>query len=136
MKNIIILLLIGFLTNCTSLRYGNFTQASHGVFELMAKDTAAQLGHVYPPAKNRLCLSQKVSDPFGMRLIELLRKQGFGVMEKANSSREANFFYVVDEPIPRSLYRVSVFVGEQSLSRAYSLQHGVLAPVSSWSHKE
>lgn len=136
MKNIIVLLLMGCLSSCTSLRYGNFTQASPGVFDLMAKDTAAQLGHVYPPAKNRLCLSQKVTDPFGMRLIDLLRKKGFGVMEKTNSSRDANFFYVVDEPIPRHLYRVSVFVGGQSLSRAYGLQNSVLVPASSWSHKE
>ncbi|KTC71805.1 conjugal transfer protein TrbH [Legionella birminghamensis] len=136
MKPFLLLLCISCLASCTSLRYGNFTQLPpHGV-ERMARDTALELSHVYPPAKNRLCLSQSIADPFGLQLIEGLRQKGFAVMEKTTSSREANFSYVVDAPIASHLYRVSVFVGERSLSRAYRLYHGELVPVSGWTVQE
>lgn len=136
MKCILMFLLACCLESCARLDYGNFTQASAGVFDLMAKDTAAQLSHVYPPAKNRFHISQKINDPFGIRLIKILRQKGFGIVEKTNAPSEANFFYVVDEPVSHHLYRVSVYVGGQSLSRAYGIQNGVLVPVSAWSHRE
>ncbi|WP_428413348.1 conjugal transfer protein TrbH, partial [Legionella sp.] len=133
---LIIVLLMCWLSGCARLEYGNFTHAPMGAYELMAKDAAAQIGHVYPPAKNRFHLSQTIRDPFGMKLIELLRQKGFGVIEQSATRSEANFFYVVDEPIPPHLYRVSIFVGSQSLSRAYGIHNAVLVPISPWSRKE
>lgn len=124
------------MSGCARLDYGNFTHAPMGAYELMAKDAAAQIGYLYPPAKNKFYLSQKIRDPFGIKLIELLRQKGFGVIEKSTTPSGPNFFYVVDEPVARHLYRVSVYIGDQSLSRAYGIHNGVLIPVSPWSRKE
>ncbi|VEB31247.1 Conjugative transfer protein TrbH [Legionella pneumophila] len=45
------------------------------------------------------------------------------------------FFYVLDELKPQS-YRVSLFVGMQTLSRVYAKNHENIIPVSAWTHKE
>ncbi len=64
-----------------------------------------------------------------------MRKKGYGLIEKV-SRQEANFFYVVDELEGSHLYRVSLFIGAQSLSRVYAQTNDRLAPVSSWTYKE
>ncbi|MCC5791328.1 MAG: conjugal transfer protein TrbH [Legionellaceae bacterium] len=136
MKRISVLILTIFLSSCASMRYGNFTQASPSKDSYLAKDAVSQLTRVYPPARNTFCISQKVCDRFGINLIHEMRKKGYGIVENVCPRNKANFFYVVDETEPNRLYRVSIFVGAQVLSRAYAKTNGKLAPVSPWSHKE
>lgn len=136
MKKSCILLLTILLSSCASMRYGNFTDVSQNKDVYLAKDAASQLTRVYPPARNTFCISQKVCDGFGIRLIQEMRKKGYGVVENVRPRQKANFFYVVDEAEPGRLYRVSLYIGPQTLSRVYAKTNGKLTPISPWSHKE
>jgi hypothetical protein len=118
------------------MRYGNFTDISQSKDAYLVKDTVSQLVNVYPPAKNIFFLSQKVCDGFGIKLLQAMRKKGYGIIENVRQSQKANFFYVVDEVEPRNLYRVSLYIGAKTLSRVYAKSNSKLAPVSPWSYKE
>lgn len=134
MKKISVLLTALLLTSCASTRYGNFTQLSQSRDDYLAADAATQLSRVYPPAQNTFCIGQRATDGFGINLVQSLRKKGYGVNENQCSKNKANLFYVLDELEP--LYRVSLFVGVQTLSRVYAKDHEKIIPVSAWTHKE
>ncbi|AUH71141.1 conjugal transfer protein TrbH [Legionella sainthelensi] len=136
MKNLCVLFLVIFLSNCASMQYGNFTVASQSKDIYLANDAASQLTQVYPPAQNTFYISQKVSDGFGINLIHELRNKGYGVIESVQPRQKANLFYVVDEVRKGSLYRVSLYVGSQTLSRVYVKTKEQIAPASLWSIKE
>ncbi len=123
--------------------------------ERLAQDTVTRMEALYPPAHTRLALTHPATDAYGVALIEALRRKGYGVMEsrvntRMNPStrddmpvavtpavREGQpFGYVVDGPFEPRLYRVTVFIGSQSLSRAYRMgQHG-FAQAGAWVRKE
>ena len=44
--------------------------------------------------------------------------------------------YVVDGPFEPHLYRITVFIGSQSLSRVYRMDEQVLAQAGAWVRKE
>ncbi|KTD03994.1 conjugal transfer TrbH protein [Legionella geestiana] len=136
MKKISLLLLIVLLSSCTTMRYGNFTAPSQGKDIYLAQDAVMQITRIYPPAQNTFRLNQKVTDGFGMNLIHEMRKKGYGVIENVQPRQNANFFYVVDELEPGQLYRVSLYINTQALSRLYESRKNQLTPVSAWSHKE
>ncbi|MFO8834968.1 conjugal transfer protein TrbH [Legionella pneumophila serogroup 1] len=136
MKKLSILFLVIVLSSCANMQYGNFTVASQSKDIDLAKDAASQLTEVYPPAQNTFYISQKISDGFGINLIHEMRSKGYGVIENVQPRQKANLFYVVDEVRKGSLYRVSLYVGSQTLSRVYIKTKEQFAPVSPWSHKE
>ena len=136
MKKLISILVMVLLSSCSSMRYGNFTQISQDKDEVLAKDAVNRLAKVYVPARTTFTLSHKAHDGFGEKIIENLRKNGYGVVETASHQKPANFYYVVDESNKNEVYRVSLFVGDQVYSRAYLVKEDVLAPISAWSHKE
>jgi len=136
MKRLSLLLLIILLSSCTTLRYGNFTAPSEGRNVYLAQDAVRQLTRIYPAAQNTFCLNQKVTDGFGRSLIQEMRKKGYGVIENVQHKQKANFFYVVDEIELGQLYRVSLYINSQALSRLYDSNKSQFVPVSAWSHKE
>ncbi|NCT57180.1 MAG: conjugal transfer protein TrbH [Legionella sp.] len=136
MKKLSVLVFVVFLSSCTSMQYGNFTVASPSNDAYLATDAASQLARVYPPARYTFRISQKICDGFGRHLIQAMRTKGYGVIENTHARKQANFFYVVDETERDHLYRVSLYVHHESLSRMYAKTHGKLAPISPWSHKE
>ena len=136
MKTLYVLLLTILLSSCVTTRYGNFTKSSEGKDIYLAKDAVSQLTKLYPPAHNTFCISQKVCDGFGMNLIEEMRKKGYGVVEQIKPKQKGNFFYVLDETEPHHIYRLSLYIHSQSLSRMYARTNGKLSPISPWSYKE
>lgn len=136
MKELSVLLLAVLLSSCASMRYGNFTPISHGRDAYLAADATAQLIRVYPPAQNTFCMGQRVRDNFGINLVHDLRKEGYGVIENHCAKNKANFFYVLDAIESQRLYRVSLFIGMQTLSRVYAKSHGKIFPVGEWTYKE
>lgn len=136
MKKLNLLLLAMLLSSCASMRYGNFTPVSQSRDIYLAQDTASQLMRIFPPAQNTFCIGQKISDGFGIRLIHEMRNLGYGVIENKCSKQKANFFYVVDEIQSSNHYRVSLYIGPQTLSRVYVKTNDTIRPVSDWTHKE
>lgn len=136
MKKLSLILLMILLSSCTTMRYGNFTAQAEGRNVYLAQDAVQQLIRIYPPAQNTFCLNQKVTDGYGRSLIQEMRKKGYGVIENVQQKQKANFFYVVDEIELGQLYRVSLYINSQALSRLYDSNKNQLAPVSAWSHKE
>ena len=125
--------------------------------EKLAQDTVMRMETLYPPAHTYLALTHPATDPYGLALIEALRGKGYGVMDyrvntritpstrddmsvaaQPSVSREVGlpFGYVVDGPFEPRLYRVTVFIGSQSLSRAYLMDEQAIAQAGAWVRKE
>ena len=147
--------LAGCTTTPTSA-YGNFTQsAPAAVHKTVADDAVKQLAALYPPASTRLDLQQATPDAFGSRLVESLRAKGYALLEFKPGSQTAASLntvtgtateraagagkplrYILDQ-LDANLYRLTLQVGDQSLSRAYALaQSGTLHPAGAWVRKE
>ena len=133
--------------------YGNFAQeAPAGYDRTVAEDAVRQLTVVYPPANTRFDLQQPTPDPFGTWLTQSLRAKGYAVQEAASTpiaqgraargeggmaSGTPTVFplrYVFDRAA--DLYRVTLLVGDQSLTRAYLAQNGAIHPAGAWVRKE
>ena len=125
--------------------------------ERLAQDTVTRMEALYPPAHTRLALTHPATDAYGVALIEALRRKGYGVMESRANTRTTlttrddkpspvepvvnkqegiPFRYVVDGPFEPRLYRITVFIGSQSLSRAYRMDQHVFAQAGAWVRKE
>lgn len=124
--------------------YGHFAASPAAVDEFIAADAVKQLTAIYPPAKTRLTLAQPTPDPFGRALVRGLRQQGYALRELAphgaKPSRSAEsgltLAYVLDDTGSLSLYRLTLHIGSQALSRAYRLESGTGVPASDWTRRE
>jgi hypothetical protein len=99
----------------------------------LSADTVKQLVALYPPARTRFHLGQPTPDAYGSALVEALRARGYALVEfkpgtapQAGSAEAAaatapglNLHYLLDTAASPNLYRITVMVGQQSLSRAY-----------------
>jgi len=144
---------LGGLVGCATPElpaHGNFTQsAPAGIHQTLADDAARQLVVVYPPASTCLDLQQATPDAFGSLLVESLRAKGYALLEfKAGSKTAASpgtdraagagkpLRYILDQ-LDANLYRLTLRVGDQSLTRAYlATQSGTLHPAGVWLRKE
>ncbi len=127
------------------------------LMERLAHETVTRMEDLYPPAHTRLTLTHPATDAYGLALIEALRQKGYGVMESrattrttfstredmqrpvepvVNTNEGIPLRYVVDGPFEPRLYRLTVFIGNQSLSRVYRLDEQMLAQAGAWVRKE
>ncbi len=162
MRRLTLVLWIGLVlagcVNAGPYGYAVTGNISPSMLERLAQDTVAKMEAVYPPALTRLTLMHPATDPFGIALTETLRRKGYGVRETRGdtaaipSTREEQlariehpivthdeglpFRYVVDGPFEQRLYRVTVFIGNQSLSRAYRMDEQAMAQAGAWVRKE
>lgn len=109
----------------------------------IATDAVQQLASLYAPAHTALALQQPTSDPFGQALVQGLRARGYQVAEyvPANPREDAPrpqagtpLRYVLDAA--GDIYRLTLFVGDQAISRPYTAQAGSFTPAGAWSRKE
>lgn len=138
-------LLLASLAGCAiNQPYGNFTQNSPAVYDQkMADDAVAQLVAVYPPASTRFDLLHLTPDTFGLTLVKSLRAKGYALLEFEPAAKAAPqtapslpLRYVLDQVPGSNLYRVTLLVGNQSLTRAYASQDGSVYPAGVWVRKE
>jgi type IV secretion system protein TrbH len=157
-KTAFLALLVVGLAGCATTApstYGNFTQSAPAAFnQTMADDAVKQLVAVYPPASTRFDLQHATPDAFGSSLVESLRAKGYALLEfkpaaQASGASAATdaaatapatagkpLRYILDQA-ESNLYRVTLLVGNQSLTRAYSAaQNGTLYPAGAWVRKE
>ena len=130
------------LAGCASTApYGNFaTHPPAGLEERIAADTVKQLVALSPPARTRFHLGQPTPDAYGSALVEALRARGYALMEFKEAAPATapalSLHYVLDAATSPNLYRVTVTVGQKSLSRAYLAQSDRVAPAGAWVRKE
>lgn len=154
--------ILSCLTGCgttstnTSGGYGNFIPSAPAAHEKqLADDAARQLQLLYPPASTRLDLRQSAPDGFGKQLVETLRSQGYAVQElppavgptpaashaapaasATDTSASIPFNYVLDSMTSPQLYRVTLVLGSQTITRAYVPQSEAVHPAGAWARKE
>lgn len=140
-------LVIG-LNGCAAGPYGNFvshasTPASFN--QTLVADTMKQLVALYPPASTRFDFDQSTTDdPFGTALMGSLRAHGYAITElKTTAAKNTNqsaapsiLHYVLDEPVSTNLYRITVLVGPESITRAYLMKNNTIAPAGAWVRRE
>jgi len=146
----IVLLLVG-LSGCatTQSKFGNFLPPTSADYnKTMAEDAVKQLLILYPPASTRFNLQQTTPDNFGITLVESMRAKGYALMEirpelpsQRNSEAQnpptgLSLRYVLDQVDSLNLYRVTLLVGNQSMTRAYLVQDSTVHPAGLWSRKE
>jgi hypothetical protein len=153
----VLLTLAGCGTTATR-QYGNFANNPAAYDRKIAADTVKQLLTLYPPAKTRFNLQQPTPDPFGAALVDGLRANGYELREyqaaaaipsgepraapdkggKAGSQQATalDLGYVLDQQAGNALYRVTVRIGEQSLTRPYMARNDALVPAGYWVRKE
>ena len=135
-------LLVMALAGCASTApYGNFaTHPPVGLEQKIAVDTAKQLVALYPPARTRFHLGQPTPDAYGSALVEAARAKGYALVEFKEAAPATapglSLHYVLDAVASPNLYRVTVMVGQKSLSRAYLAQNNRVAPAGAWVRKE
>jgi len=124
-------------------RVGNYSELSSTVVQAdLVSDATKQLMVLYPPAKSHFTIQQPTTDAFGSGLVDRMRDKGYAVQEssKEKATVTANdglpLGYVVDRLDDASLYRVTLLIGAQTLSRAYVVSDGAVTPAGSWSRKE
>lgn len=134
-------------------QYGRFGNIGADYELQLASESLEQLKTVYPAASTRLNVRQTTPDAYGVSLIAGLRNNGYAVSEYAGAAPArgterpeqmtrdqradagVELKYIVDHPDP-DLYRVTLFVGTQSISRAYTTDRGKLRPAGGWVRRE
>lgn len=143
MKRLLVMIgLIFLLSGCASMQYGNYVAISADFSDAMARDSVKQIAQLYPPARTRFILRQSIKDRYGLTLIDMLRKRGYSIVESASPLNQQStlsavpMFYLIDMPIPNKLYRVTLVIGQQSISRAYDISNASLQLTGLWSKRE
>jgi hypothetical protein len=148
MRKIALPVLLAAVAGCgTSSKpasYGGFAAASPAFEKKMADDAVKKLVTLYPPAVTRFELQHAAADPFGTSLVASLRAQGYALQERKPATKDgANgkdssraLSYVFDQPAGTDLYRITLTIDAQSLSRVYLARDGSVAPAGYWVRKE
>lgn len=137
----------------TSEPYGNFIHAPTKLGEkAMANDVAGKIAMLYPPARTSIKMRQATPDAFGATLTTALRGKGYALAEFVPGQRTTDptskaaatpaktsdlaVAYLVDQPMETGVYRVTVLLNDESLSRVYQAKDGNLVPAGYWVRKE
>jgi hypothetical protein len=151
MRKLASLVLLAGLAGCAMLHkpaptpYGSFTAgASAADDKKVVDDAVTKLAALYPPALTRFSLRHAATDPFGSALVATLREKGYALQEykatrKSGATDKGNsrtLSYVFDQPAGTDLYRVTLTIDDQSLSRVYRAKDGSVAAAGYWVRKE
>jgi type IV secretion system protein TrbH len=157
--------LISLLSGCVATPYyGNYVETDSTTYnQVIAGDVVGQMVQLYPPANTKFNLQHSSEDAFGAALIQNLRVSGYAVQENkpsklyTNSPHQINIksdankrpvrnkvtvkpeagttlAYILDET--SDVYRLSVMVDDQILTRAYRPYKESIYPAGSWVRKE
>jgi type IV secretion system protein TrbH len=143
------LILVLFLAGCATngaLPYGNRLNPTAQAYNReIAADTVKKLVALYPPAGTTIGLKQATTDNYGGSLVGLLREKGYAILEytpmtdepaKENINSFISLNYIIDQVPSMALYRATLFINGQPLSRVYTSDKGVLQAAGSWVRKE
>lgn len=129
MKNLVLVAVVSFLPlvfGCGAQKqFGNFTQVDS---QSLVNDTLTVLLATYPPAQTRLNLFHEVNDTYGSKLVRALRTHGYAISEHSDKPKDKyaetgmRFGFILDEFRPEKEYSLTLFVGDDILSRSYAVR--------------
>lgn len=120
----------------------------------IAADSVRQIESSYPAASTRLQLHQPATDTYGAVLKDTLRLRGYAVQEGSQQPHAADashpkavpashaetrtvpLAYLIDLVPQPKLYRVTLYLGGQTVTRGYIAQGDKLHPASVWVRRE
>ncbi len=146
--HILILVLLFVLSGCSTTQYGNYVQNDSSTHnQIMASDAAHRLLQLYPPASTRFNMRHATEDSFGVAFLGYLRSGGYAVHEheqqleltetnddSAQGNENIALAYILDES--SEIYRLSLMVDEQKLTRAYSPHEDTIYAAGHWLRME
>ena len=126
------------LAGCAFQRQGNVANVPPDVGQKIAAVTVRQLVAVFPPGRTQFAIETGGNDPFGATLVQMLRRRGYGMRDGKGepADRALSLSYIVDSPIAKDQYRVTVAAGGQSLTRFFVVDRGNVVPASPWALRE
>lgn len=146
-KAFVLSLLLAALAGCVipPPSHGNFienTTASND--QKMAADAVNQLLALFPPAGTTFNLQQVTPDVFGSTLVGSLRQKGYALLEfkpapqpqEMPPAKGFSLGYILDKAMDSNIHRVTLQIGNQTLTRAYVMQAGSVHAAGSWVRKE
>lgn len=144
MRQVFIVVLALVMSGCATMgNYGSFLPEDQKVVEVkIADDAVKQLIELYPPAKSRFNMKHEAKGVFGITLVRKLRDAGYAVEEftKSEAAVAAGdglaLGYILDVAGAPDFYRLTMMVGDQSISRPYMRQGTEVLPAGYWARKE
>lgn len=142
----ILMLILLLLSGCATTQYGNHVQNDSSTHNnVMASDAAYQLLQLYPPASTRFELQHVAEDSFGVAFVEYLRGDGYAVQEykqekfattdtAETDNKGIALAYILDDA--SDIYRLSLSVDGQRLTRAYTPDQDKILPAGHWLRME
>lgn len=128
----------------TQQQYGNFTEMDS---QSLANDAVAMMLATYPPAQTRLNMLHEPNDAWGGKLVRILRTHGYAVAEYSDKPGEKDkyaeggvrFGFILDEYRPEKEYNLTLFIGDDIMSRSYALRGSgdskILVGLGHWSRR-
>ncbi len=139
-KFIFSILILVVVSGCTMTgNYGNFVENTGLNSQQIASDSVTKIAELHPPAKTTLEIQQPATDRFGIALTQGLRDRGFAIVEyqgTAVQNNGLNLNYVLDQLQGTALYRVTIVLGSQSITRPYTVTSSGVVPAGAWVRKE
>lgn len=130
-----VLLVVVVIVGCgATAQYGTFVRGHERAQYAIAADAAVKIAAAYPPETRSIRLEREADDLFGQRLATELRKKGFSLQENAASAseRQLQVRYVLDAIKGTDLLRLSIYVPQRRLSRAYAQRSDRVFPDGPW----
>ena len=149
----LLLFYIFLLGGCARQHYGNFSGLTSDQNSIIADSAVSRLSTLYPPALTKIVLKNDAKDSFGQPFINKLRDRGYSIQEftEKNSIKNNNvtpsdnskpsssidLSYIVDNLGFENYYRVTINIGQQSISRGFIADNsGKISPAGAWVRKE
>lgn len=125
-------------------KYGNFTKVDS---QSLVNDAVAMMLATYPPAQTRLNMLHEPNDAWGSKLVRVLRTHGYAMAEYSDKPKEkdkyaetgVDFAFILDEYRPEKEYNLTLFIGNDIVSRSYALRGSndskVFVGLGQWSRR-
>lgn len=141
------------LGGCARQHYGNFSVLTLDQNSTIADSAVSRISTLYPPALTKIILKNDAKDSFGQSFIKKLRDRGYSVQEYTDKNPVKNnnatpndnpkpsgsidLSYIVDSLGFDNYYRVTINIGQQSISRGFIADNsGKISPAGAWVRKE